>query len=165
MKLSLRPLLLALLASTLGAQVASAAPRHLPARVLSPIMAVLDTDRDGTLSATEIAMAPVRLAALDLNGDGLISPDERRALNAEGRPVPARYETAASNILLILDANQDGELQWLEIANAVSSLKQLDRNGDGVITPDELRPALIVRSPAAVPARGPASSSTASAQS
>jgi hypothetical protein len=114
---------------------------------------VLDADRDGTLSAHEIAMAPMRLAALDLNDDGLISPSERRTTNAEGQPVRAWHGATAANIVLTLDANQDGDLQWLEITNAVSSLKRLDLNGDGMLTPDELRPATFARVSAAAKPR------------
>ena len=39
-----------------------------------------------------------------------------------------------------LDTNHDGVLSADEIANAATSLKQLDKNGDGRLTEDELRP-------------------------
>ena len=39
-----------------------------------------------------------------------------------------------------LDTNHDGILSADEIANASASLKKLDRNGDGQLTEDELRP-------------------------
>ena len=39
-----------------------------------------------------------------------------------------------------LDTNHDGELSAEEIANAPASLKKLDKNGDGKLTEDELRP-------------------------
>ena len=40
-----------------------------------------------------------------------------------------------------LDTNKDGTLSADEIANASESLKTLDKNGDGQLTPDEYRPA------------------------
>jgi hypothetical protein len=40
----------------------------------------------------------------------------------------------------VLDANHDGVIDAAEIANASAALKQLDKNGDGELTPDELRP-------------------------
>ena len=43
-------------------------------------------------------------------------------------------------IILALDLNNDGTLDADEIAKASVSLKKLDKNGDGKITPDEHRP-------------------------
>ena len=39
-----------------------------------------------------------------------------------------------------LDANHDGVIDADEIANASEALKKLDKNGDGKLTQDELRP-------------------------
>ena len=39
-----------------------------------------------------------------------------------------------------LDVNHDGIIDSNEIANASAELKTLDKNGDGQLTPDELRP-------------------------
>jgi len=39
-----------------------------------------------------------------------------------------------------LDLNQDGTIDADEIAKASESLKKLDKNGDGKLTPDEYRP-------------------------
>ena len=43
-------------------------------------------------------------------------------------------------IIAVLDTNHDGTIDADEIANASASLKKLDKNGDGKLTPDELRP-------------------------
>ncbi len=43
---------------------------------LDPILAALDTDSDGEISAAEIAAAPTALKKLDKNGDGQLSKDE-----------------------------------------------------------------------------------------
>ena len=40
-----------------------------------------------------------------------------------------------------LDANRDGVIDATEIANAPEALLTLDKNGDGKLTEDELRPA------------------------
>ena len=45
-----------------------------------------------------------------------------------------------SPLMLALDANHDGVIDAAEIANAPAALKTLDKNGDGKLTPDELRP-------------------------
>ena len=44
-------------------------------------------------------------------------------------------------IVAALDANHDGTIDEKEIANASAALKTLDKNGDGKLTADELRPA------------------------
>lgn len=41
-----------------------------------PIIMVLDTDKDGILSASEIQNAPISLRKLDKNGDGQLGPGE-----------------------------------------------------------------------------------------
>ena len=43
-------------------------------------------------------------------------------------------------IIAALDANHDGMIDATEIANASAALKSLDKNGDGQLTPEELRP-------------------------
>jgi hypothetical protein len=43
-------------------------------------------------------------------------------------------------IMAALDANHDGVIDADEIANASTALKTLDKNGDGKLTQDELRP-------------------------
>lgn len=42
------------------------------------LVAALDVDRDGAISASEISSAPNALRALDVNGDGQLTPDEVR---------------------------------------------------------------------------------------
>jgi hypothetical protein len=44
-------------------------------------------------------------------------------------------------LMQALDVNKDGIIDEQEIANAPTALKTLDKNGDGKLTPDELRPA------------------------
>lgn len=120
-------------------------------RAPSVLVAAIDSDRNGVLSAAEIAQAPVVLAALDTNGDGVLSSQELRRgtrshavsqdARPSARPMQANFVPAGFNLAFTLDANHDGEIQMMEIANAVSSLKTLDLNGDGELTADELQPA------------------------
>ncbi len=43
-------------------------------------------------------------------------------------------------LLVALDLNHDGVIDAEEIAKASESLKKLDKNGDGKLTPDEIHP-------------------------
>jgi hypothetical protein len=112
----------------------------------SPVIRTLDTDHDHEISAQEIALAPSVLPMLDLNGDGVISADEMRAGrpagDAGGLPPPdgAMRPAMIDPVMFALDANADGSLTAVEIANAVASLRALDANQDGKLTRDEFRP-------------------------
>ncbi|MDB6173967.1 MAG: hypothetical protein JWL59_3278 [Chthoniobacteraceae bacterium] len=57
-------------------------------RPAPPIMAALDTNKDGELDAAEIANASAALKALDTNGDGKISNDELRPPRGPGGDRP-----------------------------------------------------------------------------
>src|SRR5215203_290362 len=123
MTIDLRFILASIILSTAvsaGAESAATTPRS--ARTLGPILAVLDTDHNGSLSANEIAAAPLALRALDINEDGVISADERRVAYADGRFARFSRGVTSLNVVLTLDANHDGDIQYMEIANAVLSL-------------------------------------------
>ncbi|MFM9092429.1 MAG: hypothetical protein ACKOUK_11920, partial [Verrucomicrobiota bacterium] len=132
-----------------------------------PLVRVMDLDRDGALSATELTQAPITLGGLDTDGDGSLSSAElhphrggpRRPAHAgqptadqrPGRPAGAGPQRPAAHagaprahpsdlVMLALDANEDGVLAAAELANATRSLGALDSNKDGQLTPDELRP-------------------------
>lgn len=108
-------------------------------RGVPPLIVALDANKDGKIDASEIANAAKAIAALDKNGDGIISGDEMHPprpadapeppADAPKRPVPA--------ILKALDTDGDGTLNATEVANAPAALAKLDKNGDGVLTPDE----------------------------
>jgi len=77
-------------------------------------------------------------------------PPEGRGGPPEGRggrggPPEERHGPGAdilriNPVFAALDADKNGELSEQEIGNAVSVLKGLDKNGDGLVTVDELRP-------------------------
>jgi hypothetical protein len=127
-----------------------------PRRGGNPIIRVIDADKNGEVSSTELANAPAAIRTLDANGDGIVSADELRPMrpanaptppaNAPARPADASRPADGTHprpvdpVMLALDANSDGSLSAAEIANAASSLAALDLNKDGKLTPDELRP-------------------------
>ncbi len=51
-----------------------------------PVIAALDTDHDGTISAAELADAPDSLKTLDKDGDGALSPEELHPNGPPPRP-------------------------------------------------------------------------------
>jgi hypothetical protein len=53
---------------------------------------------------------------------------------------PGGRRMPPSPLMEALDANHDGVIDATEIANASAALKTLDKNGDGKLTQDELRP-------------------------
>ena len=132
----------------------------------SPLFAALDANHDGVIDAQEIANAPAALKALDKNNDGQLTRDElmppRRGPggpnnNAGGPPGRGLRNRAAGGppsgatandaqrpplppLIAALDANHDGVIDAQEIANAPAALKTLDKNSDGTLTRDELRP-------------------------
>jgi hypothetical protein len=112
-------------------------------------MAALDVNKDHTIDATELANAPAALKALDKDGDGKLSGAELHPGRPEGGRGPAPADAPegevrkpkAPPVITALDANGDGEVDAAEITNATAALKTLDKNNDGVLTEDEIRPA------------------------
>lgn len=129
---------------------------HEPGRGHRPMMliiAALDTNHDGVISAEEIANAPAALKTLDKNGDGQLTKDElmppHPQHDGQDGPPPADAQSDSSQtrpqrplppIIAALDTNGDGVISADEIANASAALKQLDVNGDGQLTMDEIMP-------------------------
>ena len=118
-----------------------------------PIVRILDVDKNGEVSAAELAGAPAAIRKLDTNADGTVTVDEfhpSRPADAPAPPVgkrgrsPAPGEStntrAVDPVMLALDANGDRALSPTEIANAATSLAAIDANKDGKLTRDELRP-------------------------
>jgi hypothetical protein len=141
-------------------------------RMVPPVIAALDTNKDGSLSAEEITNAPAALKSLDKNADGQLTAEEIQprparagkggAERPDGPPPGAGPDGPVGPggpggpgrpggpggprpgmkppFMAALDTNDDRALSAEEIANAATSLKTLDKNTDGQLTPEELMP-------------------------
>lgn len=73
--------------------------------------------------------------------DGNQRPGGQRPPNGQdGRPGGPGGMRPMNPFVEALDLNKDGTIDADELAKAGVSLKKLDKNGDGKITPDEYRP-------------------------
>ncbi len=93
-----------------------------------PVLAALDADHDGELSADEIQNSSAALKGIDKNGDGRLTPDEL---------IPDRVVVQAAMILLRLDTDGDGTISARELESEEAEplrelLESADRNHDGV---------------------------------
>jgi len=94
-----------------------------------------DTNHDGTVTRAEME-AGVRadFARDDTNHDGHLDEDEVRVVNQQ------RWKEDASTASPLVDWNHDGYVDFDEFAATPRSLfAQLDTNGDGVLSPPELK--------------------------
>ena len=112
-----------------------------------PIMKALDTDQDGSLSASEIANASKTLVQLDKNGDGIISNEEMRpdpsampgGIAGGGPGANGQFAGAMMGKMFEKsDANGDGKLSGDEIPERMrDKLKMVDKDGDGSVSKSE----------------------------
>ncbi len=72
--------------------------------------------------------------------EGERPPPPPRNQYRPGRPAPGRVP--GPDLFAILDTNHDGVLDEQEIANAAETLRKLDKNGAGRLTPADIRAAL-----------------------
>src|SRR4051794_18884758 len=86
----------------------------------NPLLAALDTDRDGVISDTEITNASKALKVLDKNNDGKLTEDELRP-SQSGR-----------------QGGQAGQAGQGGRPNGPRDLMSFDKNGDGKLSKDEL---------------------------
>jgi Ca2+-binding EF-hand superfamily protein len=126
-----------------------------PGGFLWPLAQALDANRDGTISAAELANAPVAIKALDTNGDGQLMPNEMmpagRGRGGDGRggrggpggepgetPTTSPDELAA--LLMAFDTNQDGVLVRTELPERLQPVfDRSDVDKDGKLTADEIK--------------------------
>jgi Ca2+-binding EF-hand superfamily protein len=98
-----------------------------------PVLAALDADHNGEISASEIQNAPAALKGLDKNGDGRLTQDEIL-------PDPVVFAVA---VIMRLDENGDGQISKDERSTELAGryrdfLDAADQNKDGVVTEEEV---------------------------
>lgn len=121
-------------------------------RMPNPLADAIDKDKNGELSADEIADAVAALKALDKNNDGKIDMMEMRpnfeGMGREGMgrggfggPGGEGGAEGAQMVerLLEMDANKDGKLQKDELPERLQSMfARGDKNSDGVLDKEEM---------------------------
>lgn len=115
---------------------------HAPIQILQRY-----TDKDGGLTRVELEAGLHKdFDAADLNHNGVLEPDEVRAVNQ------ARWQQDQSAISPLQDWNGDGVVDFAEFAATARALfREYDRNSNGVLTPDELHPGRAPQGQAGAP--------------
>lgn len=106
------------------------------------LMAALDADADGVISAEELANAVNALTELDTSGDGTITRDELLPPRPEGAPPKGPKGGEPGDQIMRMDADGDGVVTLEEFkAPAIEALEaafsKIDTSGDGQIDADE----------------------------
>lgn len=117
----------------------------------------LDKNSDGQLTIEEVRPAPPENGSDQSSGDDAMSPSERRRLERErqraerqsrhsqGRNSPGQEQPNGPPpkmpVMEALDKNRDQVFDKNEIEAATASLLKLDKNRDGKLTLEEIRPA------------------------
>lgn len=113
-------------------------PRQSTEQQFRPPQAMLlayDANHDGSVTRAEMeAGLKADFAAADKDHNGTLDLDEVRPINE------ARWRADASTASPLVDWNHDGVVDFDEFAGTARSLfDQLDRDGNGILSPQELR--------------------------
>jgi hypothetical protein len=102
----------------------------------NPILAALDTDRDGVISAAEIANSAAALKSLDLNNDGSLKPYELlpNPATSQAAGMMGRFDTNEAGVIALQSLPKDDP----DVELIRRLLISADRNRDGLVTRGEL---------------------------
>jgi Ca2+-binding EF-hand superfamily protein len=103
-----------------------------------PLLAALDTNHDGVISAEEINNAAASLKTLDVNRDGNLTAVECGMKGGLETLGPGADELV--DALMAFDRNHDGKLERSEVPERIQGLfDRADTEKKGVLTPDQIR--------------------------
>jgi Ca2+-binding EF-hand superfamily protein len=131
------------------------------------LFGMLDMDRDRRLGAREVLDTFARVSACDRNGDGRVTPDEiphhiRLILDRGDLSVLLAQSTSGRAVLASpavtsaprhsrqatgpgwfrkMDRNRDGDVSQREFLGTLEQFDRLDRDHDGLLSPDEAKEA------------------------
>jgi Ca2+-binding EF-hand superfamily protein len=117
------------------------------------VLDMYDANKDGYLEKSEVPESLqaqfARFEAVDDDEDGKAYPAEIEAFLAQQQVgLRAQIHAKASDredvLFAALDADHDERLDSREVEGASQRLGLLDRNGDGLITPDELPEVMVI---------------------
>lgn len=107
----------------------------------NPVIAALDLDKDGEVSAEELAKASASLATLDKNKDGKLTADEFRGAPGAGGGGAGRFGDPEAYVTRLMegDTNKDGKLSKEEIPERLQGMmERVDTDKDGALSKEEL---------------------------
>ncbi len=156
--------------SSMSAAYGSKNADDMDTKLATDIMSAKDTDKSGTLSASELGVSQSNVAEYDTDGDGVVSAAELAAgLKAKREQMQASMQNKmtqdgqmgmlqasmgqgvdagqmasqmAQNIFTQKDADKSGGLSASELGVSDDQLKKIDTDGDGQVSQDELTAAL-----------------------
>ena len=95
-----------------------------------------DADKDNALTADELKKSATSMSNPSSGGRGDGREGEGRRGGGRGPGGPMGRD----RLVATLDADRDGAISAGEISGAATALRALDANGDGQLTPEEVRP-------------------------
>jgi len=99
----------------------------------------LDSNRDGRITREEWQGSAWAFRNSDLNGDGVLTPNELRADNGNGSVgTSGTIDNNAVARFDALDRNRNGRIERREWTGTAAEFDRLDSNRNNLLTPDEL---------------------------
>ncbi len=101
----------------------------------------MDSNGDGGLDITESGLSQQDFTLLDVNGDGLLTQADFEANKPQGGPRAGGMGPPhdPSKLISKLDSDGDGAISQAESGWGSDMFNQVDTNGDGKITLEELK--------------------------
>ena len=98
-----------------------------------------DRDGDGKVARDEFPGSDRIFARLDANGDGVLTSDDiKKSAKKQDKAKTDEVTTESGSMIKTHDKDGDGKLNRAEFPGTAEAWKQLDRNGDGWVTKDEV---------------------------